>query len=160
MTRSSVLIGTSLREPHTSVTALCTCVCIYACLLVCLDWPLTVNFKWAHSNISRWWNVHADVYFNELSKSQTAVSLWKSKSEGDLSWMYWYHARWLCELWCESDDCVTRQAMSDPGQWPSDSWMYAGFGSLAGWIASCLGAFQMQFATPQARPRMIQHLSS
>ena len=35
------IIGASLSEPHTSVTALSTCVCIYACL----DRPLTVNFK-------------------------------------------------------------------------------------------------------------------
>ena len=36
------LIGVSLSEPHTSVTALCTCVCI----LVCWFGPtLTVNFK-------------------------------------------------------------------------------------------------------------------
>ena len=41
----SILIGVSLSEPHTSVTALRTHVCIYACLFVCLDRPLTVNFK-------------------------------------------------------------------------------------------------------------------
>ena len=29
------------------------CVCIYACMLVCLDWPLTGNFKWVNANISR-----------------------------------------------------------------------------------------------------------
>ena len=46
-------IGASLSEPHTSVTALHTFVCIYACLLACLDRPLTVNFEWAHSNISQ-----------------------------------------------------------------------------------------------------------
>ena len=44
------IIGASLSEPHTSVTALRMRVCIYACL----DRPLTVNFKSAHSNIS-WW---------------------------------------------------------------------------------------------------------
>ena len=33
----------------------CTHVCTYAC---CIYRPLTGNFKWAHSNISRWWNVH------------------------------------------------------------------------------------------------------
>ena len=27
----------------------CTCMCV--CWLFCLDWPLSVNFKWAHSNI-------------------------------------------------------------------------------------------------------------
>ena len=30
------LIGASLSEPHTSVTALRTCVCMFACLLACL----------------------------------------------------------------------------------------------------------------------------
>ena len=40
----NTLIGASLSEPHTSVTALRTCVC----MLACLDRPLTVNFKWAY----------------------------------------------------------------------------------------------------------------
>jgi len=39
------LIGASLSEPHTSVTSLRTCVCIYACLFACLDRPLIGNFK-------------------------------------------------------------------------------------------------------------------
>ena len=32
---------------------------MFACLLACLDQPLTVNFKWAHSNISQrsWWRL-------------------------------------------------------------------------------------------------------
>ena len=47
------MIGVSLSEPHTSMTALHTCVCMFACLLACLDQPLTVKFKRAHSNISR-----------------------------------------------------------------------------------------------------------
>ena len=36
-------IGGSLSRPHTSMTSLHTCVCMFACL----DWPLTENFKWA-----------------------------------------------------------------------------------------------------------------
>ena len=48
----AVVIGVSLSEPHTSVTALRTCVYMFASLLACLDQPLTINFKWAHSNIS------------------------------------------------------------------------------------------------------------
>ena len=42
------MIGASLIEPHTSVTALlkCVCVCLLACLLACLR-PYTVNFKCA-----------------------------------------------------------------------------------------------------------------
>ena len=39
------IIGASLSEPHTSVTALCTHVCMLVCLLVGLDRPLTVNFN-------------------------------------------------------------------------------------------------------------------
>ena len=45
------LFGASLNEPHTSVTALRTRV--YISVYACLDRPLTVNFKSAHSNISR-----------------------------------------------------------------------------------------------------------
>ena len=41
-------IGASLSKPHICMTTLHTHVCIYACL----DRPLTVNFKSAHSNIS------------------------------------------------------------------------------------------------------------
>ena len=44
------IIGASLSEPHTSVTALHTHVCIYACLLAWTDHLP----KWAHSYISRW----------------------------------------------------------------------------------------------------------
>ena len=47
--KTTCVIGASLSEPHTSVTALRTRVCIYACL----DRSLTVNFKSAHPNISR-----------------------------------------------------------------------------------------------------------
>ena len=39
--------GVSLSEPHTSVTALVEVVCMSVCLR-----PYTVNFKWAHLNIS------------------------------------------------------------------------------------------------------------
>ena len=33
---NGIMIGVSLSEPHTSVTALRTCVCVHACLLACL----------------------------------------------------------------------------------------------------------------------------
>ena len=48
---------------------------------------------------------------------QTAGSIVKeSESEDDLrSSMHWQRVRQLCELWCESDNHVTRQATSDPG---------------------------------------------
>ena len=41
----------------------CACVCILDCLLVCLNWPLNVNFKWAHWNISREMGVPDDSRF-------------------------------------------------------------------------------------------------
>ena len=40
------IIGASLSEPHTSVTSLHLCVCMFARLLACLDRPLTVNHFW------------------------------------------------------------------------------------------------------------------
>ena len=43
----STVIGASLSEPHTSMTALLTCVCIR----LSMNRPLTVNFKWAHIQI-------------------------------------------------------------------------------------------------------------
>ena len=42
---SKVTIGASLSEPHTSGTALRTCVCMSVCLQVCLR-PYTVNSKY------------------------------------------------------------------------------------------------------------------
>ena len=51
----TLFIGTSLREAHTKVTALHTCV------YICLDRPLTIYFKWANYNISRRLNVHGRV---------------------------------------------------------------------------------------------------
>ena len=44
-------VGATLSEPHTSKTALCTCMCMLACLLASLQ-PHTVNFKWARSNLN------------------------------------------------------------------------------------------------------------
>ena len=41
-----LIIGASLSEPHTSMTALVEVVCMYVCLR-----PYTINFKWAHLNI-------------------------------------------------------------------------------------------------------------
>ena len=139
------LIGTSLSEPHTSVPALRTHVCMLVCLFVWTDylsWSLNERIQ----IISRWWNVHTDTYFSEqLSKSREnehervlpdcRVVVKENKSEDDLSRMHWQHAWQFCELWYDSDDCMTRQAMSDPGWWPSDSRMYAGFRYVLGMTA-------------------------
>ena len=40
---SAVVIGASLSEPHTSVTALRTCVCMSVCLSVCGHIPKILN---------------------------------------------------------------------------------------------------------------------
>ena len=45
------VIGASLSEPHITVTAFAEVVCMYV-------WPYTVNFRWAHVNISWRLNVH------------------------------------------------------------------------------------------------------
>ena len=74
-------------------------VCIYACL----DQPLTVDFKSAHSNISRWLMVHADVYFSYTSRENKCegllpacrVGVKESESEDYSSWMHWQCARQL-----------------------------------------------------------------
>ena len=42
------VFGASLSKPHTSRTALVTCMCMFACLQL-----YTVNFKWVHLNISQ-----------------------------------------------------------------------------------------------------------
>ena len=46
------LIGASLSEPHTSVTALRTRVYVGRTIYLSMDRPHTVNFKWAYLNIS------------------------------------------------------------------------------------------------------------
>ena len=46
--RVDLVGGHRLSEPHTSVTALRTCVCMSVCLSVCGQsglWPYTENFK-------------------------------------------------------------------------------------------------------------------
>ena len=57
-----IIIGASLSEPHTSVTALSTCVCIYACLLG----PTTYReFQMSAFKILIFHcDVHADEYFS------------------------------------------------------------------------------------------------
>ena len=71
-------------------------------MLVC--WFVWTNHlpKWAHSNISQWWNVHADVYFSKAVKISVKgyyrVAVKESESEDDLSWIHWQHTWQLCEL--------------------------------------------------------------
>ena len=102
----------------------------------------------------------------------------ESESEDDLSWMHWQNARQLSELWYESDDCVTRQVTSDPGdrqtagctlasgarlEWPLILLLAHGLTVKLSpcWIGACLcGHFKCNLLLAHARPRMIQHLSS
>ena len=105
-----------------------------------------------------WWNVHADVYFSidntvlyYLWLQQTteqscknkhegplpdcSITVKESESEEDLSWMHWQHTWNFCELWCESDDRVTRQATSDPGDRQTAGCTLASGTHLAGMTA-------------------------
>ena len=63
----------SLSEPHTSIVHVLH-VCMLACLLVCLNRPLTVNFEWVYSNI----------YFTEiwLSTATCKYMYFRNESEG------------------------------------------------------------------------------
>ena len=74
-----VIIGASLSEPHTSVTALAEVVCMYVCL-----GPYTVNFKWAYLNIS--WKPFCMRYTQPAVASvkghcQSAVPVWRNPEE-------------------------------------------------------------------------------
>ena len=71
------LIGVSLIKPHTSVTAL------HMCVYLSMDWPLPVNFKWVHSNIS-WRSISWSMWSQWRSDCQSAVSATRSKD--DWSW--------------------------------------------------------------------------
>ena len=87
-----ILYMYSLSEPHTSVTALHTCV------YLCLDHGPTTyrNFKSAHSNISQRRNVHADVRVLQPSRENERegllpdcrVGMKESESEDNSSSMH------------------------------------------------------------------------
>ena len=101
------------------------------CLFVCLDWPLTVNFKWAHSNISRL-NVHVRRCVLQLSRENSwegllpecRVSTKESKSKDNLSWIHWQHT-WVwwsrdkagCE-WQTAECTVAKFASGISLAWP------------------------------------------
>ena len=183
------MIGASLSEPHTSVTSLSTCVCIYACLLACLDRPLTVNFKWAHSNISRcprwrvlqlsreneregycqiaglaWKRATAKTIEVEWLAARTATSeLWWVWRSRDKAWYEWQAAG--CSL--ASGMCFAWPLIHsrDPplarGLTVELSPCPCNHSSPAGRIAACLcGHPKCNLLLAQACPRMIQHLSS
>ena len=89
------------------------CVCVY----VCLDTPLIVNFKWAHSQWLTWqvlqaWPTSARVgqacetkcqhqrvlqlsLENECEGLLPDCSVSMKESEDDLNWMHWQHTRQL-----------------------------------------------------------------
>ena len=149
-------------------------------MLACLDWPLTVNFKSAHSNISQWWNVHTILYFSRENKRKATlpdcmVGVRESKSEDYSNWMHWQHSRQLTfwtmvRVWrsCDKAGC----------DWQSDSRVYASFSYMHGMtthtlhfcisrttrytkMAVCLcGHSKYNLLLIQAHPRVIQHLTS
>ena len=89
-----LLIGASLSEPHTSMTAMRKCVCIYACLF-----GPTTYCKFQMSTFKYFTmiacHVHADVHFSQLSLNREnecegllpdcKFSVKESESEDDLS---------------------------------------------------------------------------
>ena len=60
-TQVHTLFGANLSKPHTSMSALSMCVCVYLSMYACLDQPLTVNFTF---KVLIFHDVHADVYFS------------------------------------------------------------------------------------------------
>ena len=118
-------------EPHTSVTALRTCVCIYLSIYACLDRPLTINFKSAHSNISRWFNFTSSVQLSRENEREGLlpdyrVGVKESESEDYSSWMHWQYT-WQLTFWTM---VLVWQSRDKAGcEWHSDSRVrvYAGF---------------------------------
>ena len=95
------IIGASLSEPHTSVTALRTRVCIQ----LCLDRPLTRNFKSADSNISRWMSTPmctAAIRAKQWERAWRAAARLQGRRQRDIkddsSWMPWQHI-WQLTFW-------------------------------------------------------------
>ena len=94
------LIGMSLSEPHTSVTSLCTCVCMFAWLLDCLL-GLTTYHKFLMSTLKYFTRIdclrqcilqlsHESESERLLSDSSVGMKL--SESEDDSSWMRLQHS--------------------------------------------------------------------
>ena len=73
----------------------CAHACV--CLLACLDRPLTVNFKWAHSNISQGLTVHGKMYTSakpwEWEWTVTSISVKLSGSKDDSSSVRLHHTQ-------------------------------------------------------------------
>ena len=84
-------------EPHTSGTALCMCMCMFACLQ-----SYTVNFKWAYLNISWRQNVlggscHAQP---AVGKGLSAREQCRCERSLEQRWLKLMHA-W--QLWTMTD---------------------------------------------------------
>ena len=92
------LLSCLLRRAWASPTlAWLHCAHACVCLLACLDRPLTVNFKWAHSNISQGLTVHGKMYTSakpwEWEWTVTSISVKLSGSKDDSSSVRLHHAR-------------------------------------------------------------------
>ena len=62
------------------------------CLLACLDQPLTVNFKWMHSNVSQRLNfVSMTMYQLSKSDSEAVKSAWKRLGVHEDNWNWSVH---------------------------------------------------------------------
>ena len=161
------LIGASLTEPHTSVTALCTHVCICPSIYTCLDGPLTVNFKSAHSNISRglnkpWkraWRVTARsqgqheteweqrlIKLNAVCTANYFLNLWQSQVRLRAT-VGQQGVRWLQIRFWHDHSYIAWIPLLAHGLTVKLSPCPCSHSSLAGRIAAWVWTFQMQSAT-------------
>ena len=87
-----MLIGASLSEPHTSVTSLHPCVCMFVCLLACLLGPTTYR-KSLLALILR--GLHHTLYsktsiVEDMNHGQSSSSMMMTKTEtthGTIQWL-------------------------------------------------------------------------
>ena len=107
-----IWLGRAWASP-TLASLQCTHACVY--LFVCLDQPLTVNFKWTYSNIHEGWVSNTAT----CTSAQPCEGYCQRQCERDWEWGH------VCSMhgdllpdkflsWCyESDPCLlTRQASS------------------------------------------------
>ena len=113
-----VVIGASLSEPDTSLTALCMCVCAYACLL----FGLTTYCKFQMSAFEYFTGIDCSrqraLKLNRENESEVLLSdcsvrMKQSGDEDDSSWMGLQHCSmhgyFLINQCCESDGRVTNR---------------------------------------------------
>ena len=167
----------------------CARVCVYICLsiYVCLDQLLTVNLKSAHSNISQWlnfsatkprkqycqtagstWNrvkvktIHVEcigsTYGNFLNHGTSLTIAWQGRLQVTVGQqgVHWFQVRsWHDRSYVAWISLLAHGTIVKLSPCPCSH------SSLAGRIGACLwGHSKCNLLLAQARPRMIQHLTS